>query len=454
MANDILRVYMDPMVSEHQANGDMPNGTHDELDERSTLDELAHKLFHRHENDSQSAEPNLHAQFDQFAHNMSKSVTQFGTLLKAVRAPLPTETGDGSQLPPPEPKESTVKLLGTILEDLAKDGVKRDIDLLNVAKSALRHEPLDDRKYFMENLIQAAALLPPDKFNTKLTDGFLTQLWNDLQHPPPTLLGPEHQYRQPDGSNNNYQLPHIGKAGTPYARTVAPMTKQPGCLPDPGVLFDTCMARKNPNGEEHPAKLSSMLFYLASIIIHDLFRTDHQDFNQSNTSSYLDLAPLYGSNWSEQKKMRTMKDGKIKPDCFSETRLLTFPPGVGALLIMFNRYHNYVVEQLALINENGRFTESSRQIEVERYGEKINKRDDDLFQTGRLIVCGLYINIILIDYVRTILNLNTTDEDWQLNPRAIIADGPPMGTGNQVSAEVSKTERLISSSVETRANDA
>lgn len=36
--------------------------------------------------------------------------------------------------------------------------------------------------------------------------------------------------------------------------------------------------------------------------------------------------------------------------------MLTFPPGVGALLIMFNRYHKYVVEQLAAINENGRFT--------------------------------------------------------------------------------------------------
>merc|ERR1711939_999313 len=133
--------------------------------------------------------------------------------------------------------------------------------------------------------------------------------------------------------------------------------------------------------------------------------------------------------------MRTFKDGKIKPDCFSETRLLTFPPGVGALLIMFNRYHNWIVEQLAMINESGRFTENPRQVEVDRYGEKINKRDDDLFQTGRLVTCGLYINIILVDYVRTILNLNRTDENWQLDPRVEIDDGPPVGTGNQVSAE-------------------
>lgn len=65
------------------------------------------------------------------------------------------------------------------------------------------------------------------------------------------------------------------------------------------------------------------------------------------TSSYLDLAPLYGSFQSEQDLVRTFKDGKLKPDCFSEKRILGFPPGVGVMLIMFNRFHNYIVTQLA-----------------------------------------------------------------------------------------------------------
>jgi linoleate 8R-lipoxygenase/9,12-octadecadienoate 8-hydroperoxide 8R-isomerase len=34
---------------------------------------------------------------------------------------------------------------------------------------------------------------------------------------------------------------------------------------------------------------------------------------------------------------RTFKDGNIKPDCFSEKRILGFPPGVEVLLIMFNQ---------------------------------------------------------------------------------------------------------------------
>ena len=33
------------------------------------------------------------------------------------------------------------------------------------------------------------------------------------------------------------------------------------------------------------------------------------------------------------------------------------------------------------------------------------------------ITSGLYINIILIDYVRTILNLNRSNSPWRLDPR-------------------------------------
>jgi hypothetical protein len=45
--------------------------------------------------------------------------------------------------------------------------------------------------------------------------------------------------------------------------------------------------------------------------------------------------------------------------------------------------------------------------------------DNDLFQTARLINCGLYVNIILKDYVRTILSLNRTGTLWDLDPRSV-----------------------------------
>ena len=133
--------------------------------------------------------------------------------------------------------------------------------------------------------------------------------------------------------------------------------------------------------------------------------------------------------------MRTFEDGKIKADCFSEKRLLGFPPGVGVMLIMFNRFHNHVVEKLALINENGRFTKPQ-----DGAPEKLKKYDNDLFQTGRLITCGLYVNCILKDYVRTILNINRTKSVWDLDPRveenkASFGGNAASGIGNQVSAE-------------------
>lgn len=99
--------------------------------------------------------------------------------------------------------------------------------------------------------------------------------------------------------------------------------------------------------EPHPNGISSMLFNFATLITHDLFRTDHKDFNKSQTSSYLDLSPLYGNNEAEQTNVRTLEDGLLKPDCFSEKRLLGFPPAVGVTVIMFNRFHNYVATSLA-----------------------------------------------------------------------------------------------------------
>lgn len=249
---------------------------------------------------------------------------------------------------------------------------------------------VNDRTYIMERVIALAAELPIDSTaGLGLTNRFLTHLWNGLQHPPLSILAPEMRYRSVDGSNNNALHPRLGAAGNPYARTVRPRTIQPTALPDPGVVFDSVMARRT--FKPHPNKISSVLFYLASIIIHDLFRTNRRDPNNTNASSYLDLAPLYGSSQRDQDLIRTFRDGKIKPDTFSDARIHGFPPGVGVLLIMFNRFHNYTVEQLALIKENGRFTKPADCSKKDQYA----KYDNDLFQTGRLVTCGLYINIIL-----------------------------------------------------------
>ncbi|RFU82151.1 fatty acid oxygenase [Trichoderma arundinaceum] len=302
---------------------------------------------------------------------------------------------------------------------------------------------IDDRRYLFENLIQVAASLPNDsKLRSTLNSRFIKALWENLQHPPISYLGDEFRYRTADGSNNNITYPKLGAAGSHYARSVAPKHQGPINLPDPSVIFDSLLARKS-SLREHPSKISSSLFHFATIIIHDLFHTDEMDNTRVKNSSYLDLSPLYGNNMEEQSRVRTFKDGLLKKDTFSESRLLGQPPGVCALMVTFNRFHNYVVQELAIINERGRFSPPAGITEDDpEYTKAQLKRDNDLFQTGRLITCGLYVNIILGDYLRTILNLNRNpvDSDWKLDPREDFSDvfdsnGTPRGIGNQVSVE-------------------
>lgn len=82
-----------------------------------------------------------------------------------------------------------------------------------------------------------------------------------------------------------------------------------------------------------------------------------------------------------------MQRGLLKPDSFAEERLLMQPPGVCAYLIMYNRFHNYVAEQLLLINENNRFKARDYDtLDKEKQEAHDKKQDEDLFQTARLYV--------------------------------------------------------------------
>ena len=179
----------------------------------------------------------------------------------------------------------------------------------------------------------------------------------------------------------------------------------------------------------------------------DLFWTNMQDQNKNNTSSYLDLAPLYGNTQEQQDSIRTFSGGKLKPDVFADKRLIGNPPGVIILLLMFNRFHNHVATNLSDINEGNRFPEPLPGMSAEEAAEVLKKRDEELFQTARLVTSGLYINITLIDYVRNIINLNRVDTTWTLDPRQEMGvavgtkGGSESGVGNVVSAEFNLSYR-------------
>ncbi|KAI8717961.1 Linoleate 8R-lipoxygenase [Fusarium sp. LHS14.1] len=357
-------------------------------------------------------------------------------------------------------------------------------------------KPLDDKKGTTELLIGILTSLPrTSNARTQLTNKLIDTLWGNLQHPPLSYVGGDvkyevvnpdqpahkhncelydtiefkapdsdvilreqvpqapdglHQYRMPDGSFNNILEPNLGRAGTPYAKSVRSEKRLHGVKPDPGLLFDLLLARDDKNFTENPAGISSMLFYHAAIIIHDIFRTSRTDPNKSDTSSYLDLAPLYGSSLKDQLEIRTMKEGKLKPDTFHEKRLLGQPAGVNVMLVLYSRFHNYVADILLKINENGRFTlQCPANASAEDRAKAVAKQDHDLFNVARLITGGLYINICLHDYLRAITNTHHSKSDWTLDPRVAIdkqfdGEGVPRGVGNQVSVEFNLLYRFHS----------
>ena len=71
-----------------------------------------------------------------------------------------------------------------------------------------------------------------------------------------------------------------------------------------------------------------------------MFRTKHNEVHINDTSSYIDLAPLYGSSEEALDKIRARDGrGQLLPDTFAEDRLLLLPPAVCVLLVLFSRNH-------------------------------------------------------------------------------------------------------------------
>lgn len=267
----------------------------------------------------------------------------FGQVSAIVNASL----GPVNAAYPHRPSNEPLKIDGSKRADLGKVEPE-DIQALLESFHDQARGVQDDSTLLLERLVTGLSRLPEDsKTGKHLTDNFVNTLWDALPHPPLSSLGGQYKYREADGRNNNISHPSLGQAGSHYARSVKPVILQNIQLPDPGDIFDELMDRGDAF-EEHPNKISSVLFYMAAIITHDIFCTNSKDNTISDTSSYLDLSPLYGKNGDEQKLIRTFKDGKLKPDCFSEKRTLGLPPGVGVMLIMFNRFHNKTATMLAL----------------------------------------------------------------------------------------------------------
>jgi cytochrome P450 len=295
-----------------------------------------------------------------------------------------------------------------------KKGSPINLDLSNLSSvvDAIRHsESIDDRKFLLEHALSFVSRLKEGPLQQELQEKIIKLLYNDLPHPASTCVGNKFNWRSADGSGNNLSAPDLGKAKTPYARSVQPSQALPyNQLPDPGLLFDTLLKREG--FVKHPAGLSSLFFAFAALVIHTVFRTSHQDVNLNETSSYVDLAPLYGHDQHAQNRIRVRDGyGLIHPDCFAEDRLLLLPPAVCVILVLFSRNHNYIAKKLFEINEKQTFKNITGLSEHQKAAQ-----DEEIFQVARLVNCGWFGSVVFSDYFSCILGLVRQGNSWVLNP--------------------------------------
>ncbi|KAG8753435.1 hypothetical protein FRC11_007438 [Ceratobasidium sp. 423] len=255
-----------------------------------------------------------------------------------------------------------------------------------LAKMVGKDTAINDRTGIFTKIFATVPKIPAGSdLEQSMNDYLVKLLYETLPHPPSSYVG-EDRFRRADGGRNNVNMPDLGRAGTAYARSVQGHHLQPPTyLPPPSMVFDELL-KATGSRDLHPGGNSSLTFAFASLVTHSLFRTDPSDWGKNNTSSYLDLSPLYGSNQAEQDLVRA-KDGRglLHPDTFSEGRLVFLPPASAALLVMWNRNHNFIAENILKINEqkpdenwtngifNKLFTKESSELELSDFYEALGR---------------------------------------------------------------------------------
>ncbi|KAL4246542.1 hypothetical protein ABKN59_008749 [Abortiporus biennis] len=338
--------------------------------------------------------------------------------------------------------------LETLRQHLASIDPTLIVKLLGVITSP---DAVDDRTKVFNEALHAVGLIQDKKLQSQLNDALIAILYNTLQHPPATFVGTSlltsaplpdptatangtgtgprlfFAARSADGSGNNALFPSLGQAGQPYARSV--QGKYPlalNNLPDPGTVFDSLLKARD--WQPHPGGNSALTFAYASLVTHQLFRTDPRDMTRNNATSYLDLSVVYGNNQAQQDNVRNKEAGRglLWPDCFAEDRLTLVPPAAAALLVIFSRNHNYCATKVLQINERKRWSDPPPEDPVKRA-----LQDEEIFQFARNINCGHFIATIFGDYVAGFLGLGRDGNSWSMNPFDPITDskGLPVGRG-------------------------
>lgn len=342
------------------------------------------------------------------------------------RAALPPVTSDFNE----NERESFIsQTIGVIRDQIQRglpvaslplDTIKALLDAFAVSKKW--EEGLDDRKLFLDYVFVFLSRAPPSEAVKELEHSAIALLYRDLPHPPSTYVGPQNQFRSWDGSGNSATVPDMGRSFTPYSRSCAstrplPITE----LPDAGLVFDTLIRRDK--FVPHPAGLSGLFFNWATAVIHSVFRSSRTNPNINQTSSYIDLGIVYGNTKYHADRMRIVDGrGKIIPDSFGESRIGNLL-GAAAIVVLFNRNHNWICDRLLAINERNTWTSDLVALKAdtkdvytnENYKNTLEKQDYEIFQTARLINSLTYANVMLSDFMAGILGTQGDGSSWSLD---------------------------------------
>lgn len=277
---------------------------------------------------------------------------QLKTLFGSLRR-KPSQAPDG--LTDREAAANPVSEKTSIIHDLTHLGLQNAKTVASAITTLASGEPLDDKDLLLENGVSMLQSLPLNSgLSATISNDFIAMLYNDLPHPVASIAGPTSRYRRHDGGGNNLWAPEMGKAGSPYSRSVPPLKTKGPNLPDPELVFDQLLKRSGPF-RPHPSGLNRMFFSFATVVIHECFQTSRTNPLINETSSYVDLSTLYGNTAEEQKRVRTYQNGKIFPDSIASERIMMMPPGVVAVSLLFSRNHNHIAENLLSINEEGKY---------------------------------------------------------------------------------------------------
>lgn len=103
-------------------------------------------------------EPKPLTELEEIRARIESSLDQMSSLLKAMKAPLPTGTGNGTALTP-EKKTGISYTIRTILRDLSKLGINSIEKVAEMGIKTKTGDPIDDRTYLMESVIQVSGFV-------------------------------------------------------------------------------------------------------------------------------------------------------------------------------------------------------------------------------------------------------------------------------------------------------